>query len=90
MSHVMGSVPSKKKLKTFFDEKELEPRTFSISHNEKVHMVESDFLINLIVNSTPEHEQRKILEMIVAIDFKNGDVNHFLEHLAKGYVVNNF
>ncbi|OME69775.1 hypothetical protein BK120_33765 [Paenibacillus sp. FSL A5-0031] len=81
---------SKKKLKTFFDEKELEPRTFSISHNEKVHMVESDFLINLIVNSTPEHEQRKILEKIVAIDFKNGDVNHFLEHLAKGYVVNNF
>lgn len=53
-------------------------------------MVESDFLINVIVNSTPEHEQRKILEIIVAIDFKNGDVNHFLEHLGKGYVVNNF
>lgn len=77
------------RLKTYFKEKELEPRTFSVTHNGNVHMIESDFLINVIVNSILENEQRIILDFIVAIDFKNGDVNHFLEHLAKGYVENN-
>ncbi|WP_138753582.1 hypothetical protein [Paenibacillus sinopodophylli] len=81
---------SRNKLKLFFEEKELEARTFSILHNDNVHMIESDFLIDVILNHTSVEEQRKILEAIVVIDFKNGDINHFLEHLAKGYVVNHF
>jgi len=49
-------------------------------------MIESDFLINVILNHTPSHEQDSIYATIVMIDFKNGDVNHFLEHLANAYV----
>lgn len=34
----------------------------------------------------PEHEQKSIKEMIVKIDFKNGDVKHFFRHLAQAIV----
>lgn len=30
----------------------------------------------------PKHEQDKIQKILVMIDFKNGDVYHFLKHLA--------
>lgn len=53
-------------------------------------MVECDFLIDVITNHTPDHEQKKILDIIFQIDFKNGDVHHFLEHLATGYVKTNY
>lgn len=31
----------------------------------------------------PKSEQNKIKDMLVKIDFKNGDVRHFLRHLAQ-------
>ncbi|GMK47485.1 hypothetical protein PghCCS26_46150 [Paenibacillus glycanilyticus] len=81
---------AKRTLKVFFEEKQLKHKTYYVDHKKQVHMVESDFLINVIVNITPAHEQEKILETIRKIDFANGDVHHFLEHLAKGYVLTNY
>jgi hypothetical protein len=77
-------------LKLFFEEKEIEHRTFHVSHNEQSHMIESDFLQDVIINHTPKNEQEKIRAVIAQIDFRNGDVNHFLEHLANAYVKTNF
>ncbi|MGO4185416.1 hypothetical protein AB4Z17_30060 [Paenibacillus sp. TAF43_2] len=77
-------------LKRFFEEKDLEHRTYSIKHNGSVHMIEYDFLIDVITKHTPDHEQKKILGIIVQIDFKNGDIHHFLEQLATGYVKTNY
>lgn len=81
---------AKEALKRFFEEKELEPRTFSVEHNGTVHLVECEILQNIIVNHTPPHEQEKIRAIIAQIDFRNGDINHFLEHLATAYVKTNF
>lgn len=81
---------AKQALKYFFEEKQLEHRTFAVEHNGTVHMIESDFLQDVIVNHTPAHEQEQIRAIIAQIDFRNGDVNHFLEHLAVSYVKNNF
>lgn len=81
---------SEKTLRLFFTEKQLEHRTYAIVHNKQTHMVESEFLINVILNHTPQSEQDQIRETIVKIDFMNGDIHHYLEHLAKAYVLNNF
>lgn len=81
---------AKRSLELFFEEKDLEQRIFVVEHNELIHMVESDYLQDIIINHTPAAVQKKILEIIVKIDFCNGDVNDFLEHLARGYIKNNF
>ncbi|EJW14311.1 hypothetical protein M5X00_23190 [Paenibacillus alvei] len=81
---------AKQALKLFFKEKKLEPRTFAVSHNDQVHMVESRFLINMIVNHAPDHEQQKIRTIIAQIDFRDGDVNDYLSHLANCFVITNY
>jgi hypothetical protein len=35
------------------------------------------------IKIAPKHEQKKIKDMLVKIDFKNGDVKHFLRHLGQ-------
>lgn len=35
-------------------------------------------------------EEKKIKDIIVRIDLKNGDINNFLEHLTRGYIQQNF
>ena len=81
---------AKQALKYFFEEKQLEHRTFVVEHNGMFHIIESDFLQDVIVNHTPPHEQEEIRKIIAQIDFRNGDVNHFLNHLAVAYVKTNF
>jgi hypothetical protein len=77
-------------LKKFFEEKGLDSRTYEVSRKDTTHFVESEFLIDVIVNHTPPVEQEKILDTIVKIDFQNGDVHHFLKHLATAYVQTNY
>ena len=36
-----------------------------------------------LYNQAPAHEKAKIKATFVKIDFMNGDVRHFLKHLAK-------
>jgi hypothetical protein len=36
-----------------------------------------------VMKQAPAHEQAAIKNMIVRIDFKNGDVCHYLRHLAQ-------
>ena len=44
--------------------------------------LEWDALVDYIVVAVEYHKQ--IRDMLVMIDFKNGDVFHYLTHLAKG------
>lgn len=80
----------KRYLQLFFEEKKLEHRTFLVNHNGAVHIVESDFLQDLIINHTPIAEQERIRDILVEIDLYNGDVNRLLEHLAEGYIMTRF
>lgn len=43
-------------------------------------------LVEFIANTSPE-DQAKIRNTLVMIDFKGGDVFHFLDHLVKGMLV---
>jgi len=71
---------------TFLDEKNLPYVVWEIVDRAGMtHFIDSDFVIETIQNA-PAEEQKKIKEIIVKIDFHNGDVNHFFRHLAKGIV----
>lgn len=77
-------------LKTFFEEKQLLYKEWNFEVNGTIHFIDNEFVIDLICNYSSLLEQSKILDTIIMIDFKNGDINHFLEHLAKGYLMTNY
>lgn len=39
------------------------------------------------IQAAPRSEQAQIKNMLVKIDFKNGDVLHFIKHLAKAMAI---
>lgn len=71
------------------EEKELDEVVMEIEHNEFVHMVEMDVLIQFI-ESINELDQKQIEVTMRHIDFKNGDMMHYMKHLATGYVAIHF
>ena len=76
-------------LNLFFEEKEIPSKTFEIEAKGTTHFVDNDFVIELI-KKAPANEKKQIENVLRKIDFANGDVNHFLEHLAKGYIMNTY
>ena len=77
-------------LKIFFNEKNLDSRTYEVTASDgTTHLVDSEIVIDTILNGTPREEQEKIANVLRKIDFANGDVHHFLEHLS-GALVENF
>lgn len=36
-----------------------------------------------LYNQAPKHEQAKITATLIQLDLRNGDVRHYLKHLAK-------
>ena len=77
---------TKKYLKTFFEEKNIPFQIFTITdiHNN-THYIDTNVVIENIL-STTSTEQAQIAMILRKIDFKNGDVNHFLKYLAYGMV----
>jgi hypothetical protein len=90
ISEVIEMTNTQKYLNVFFEEKALDERTYEIENDGMTHFVESEFVIEVIKNSTSAAEQEQIANIIRKIDFMNGDVHHFLQHLATGYVKNNY
>lgn len=76
-------------LERFFDEKELNFQTFEVEHDGMTHFIDSETIIGLIFNA-PENERVQIVRTLRKIDFANGDINHFLQHLATAYVKTNY
>lgn len=70
---------------TFFSEKNLPYAMFEIELDDEVHMIDNETVIEMI-KTAPAREQAQIKQMIVKIDFVNGDVNDFLRHLAECFV----
>ena len=62
---------------TFLEEKGVDMAEF-MGHHE----VQAGDVCTKIMNTTKE-EQKQIKDILVKIDFANGDVNHFFKHLAK-------
>lgn len=75
-------------LDTFIDEKGIAlDDIFTIEENGEQHIFEIGNIIETIKATTPK-EQAEIKDMIVKIDFHNGDVIDYFKHLAKALVIN--
>jgi hypothetical protein len=70
----------------FLDEKSIPYASWEIPDQAgTTHFIDSDVVVEHI-KVAPDHEQSKIKDILVKIDFRNGDVNHFFKHLATGLV----
>lgn len=81
---------TKKWLETFFEEKQVPFQQWSIAHRDNIHIIDNEMVIEIIKNHCSKNEQEQIQHKLRQIDFANGDVNHFLKHLAEGYVRANY
>jgi hypothetical protein len=74
---------------TFLAEKDLPSEVFTVTADNGVeHIMSTDVIIETIMNCNAK-EQKGIKDMIVRIDFANGNVNHYFKHLGKG-LANNY
>jgi hypothetical protein len=70
-------------LYNFFEEKDIPSKVFNIKDRRGVsHSIPNEVVVEHIA-LTKGSERNKIEQILRQIDFKNGNVNHFLEHLAK-------
>ena len=75
-------------LDTFIEEKGIAlDDIFTIEENGEQHIFEIGNIVENIKATTPK-EQAEIKDMIVRIDFHNGDVIDYFKHLAKALVMN--
>ena len=79
---------SERYLKTFFEEKNLPHVCWNIeAPNGVMHSIDNEVVIEHI-STCNNREMTDIADVIRKIDFANGDVNHFLKHLAHAIVSN--
>ena len=72
---------------TYFQEKNLDNQVYEIiACNGTTHFVETDVVIAAI-KKTQGKEAKKIEALIRQIDCLNGDLHHFLKHLARAFTI---
>lgn len=80
--------PARSYLRRFFDEKEVPRKTFEFTDSQGLpHSMPNDVVLEAIAGTTGA-ERAQIEGIIRKIDFANGDINHFLDHLARGLAEN--
>jgi len=71
-------------LKTFFNEKALDERMYEVTApGGTVNFIYTSAVVERIL-STTGHERQQISSILLQLDVRNGDVHHFLAHLAQG------
>ena len=69
-------------LNTFISEKEIDvEQIIEVEGSAGMNMIPVDCVLETIKNA-PVHEQKEIKNIFVKIDFANGDILHFIKHLA--------
>ena len=71
------------------EEKGLDNETIEVEHEDNLHIIDMDRIIDLM-ECTTKDEQKTIEETMRKIDFLNGDMMHYMKHLATGYVVTHY
>jgi len=74
----------KKMLQRYFKEKSLKNEEWIIKKANIFGYIDSKTVQKIIVEELPEDQQQQIWYIIQQIDYHNGDVNHFLHHIANG------
>lgn len=78
-----------KYLRDFFAEKDIPAKIFEKTGSDgMLHMIPNEVVVEHMTKVSAE-EAESLAGVLRQIDFRNGDVNHFLEHLA-GALVDNF
>ena len=73
-------------LNTFIDESDLDrSHVFEIDHDGKIHLMDFRGVVDSIL-SLPAEYQLKIKDKLVGINFHNGDILHYLNHVAEGFI----
>lgn len=73
---------------TFLEEKGIDlEETFEFETVETGYNLMPYAVVVEFIKFTSRSEQEKIKNMLVQIDFKNGDVKHFLRYLGKGLAI---
>ena len=73
-------------LNEFIDENELDRKqVFEIERGGAVHTMEFEVLVGSII-ALPAEYQLKIKDKLVGIDVHNGDILHYLNYVAEGFV----
>jgi len=71
----------------FFDEKNLENRIYEVAAPQgTMNFIETDIVIAKI-KTTQGEEAQKIETVLRKIDFANGNVHHFLNHIAQAMAI---
>ena len=77
----------KKWFDTFFEEKQLDmDRIIEVEGSWGTNMIPVQVVVDTIKRSSYV-EQKKIRDTFVRIDFRNGSINHFIDHLAKALAI---
>ena len=71
----------------YFNEKDLDNQVYEIiTPNGTMNLIETDMVIAKI-KTTQGEEAKKIEAIIRKIDCLNGDIHHFLRHLAQAMAI---
>lgn len=74
-------------IKTFIEEKGISlSRMIEVEGPSGLNMIPVECLMDAMI-AAPAHEQAQIKTTIVKIDFANGDVMHFFNHLARAIAI---
>lgn len=71
---------------TFVSEKGIADNTVEVEGNFGMNIIPLESLIGKI-KLAPETEKASIKEVLIKIDFANGDPLHFFKHLAKAIAI---
>ena len=75
-------------LRTFFEEKDLEEVEYYFEIEGNPVVTNNKDAIEVLANLKDKASQEAVKRKIVQIDFVNGDINHFLEYVIKGHMMN--
>ena len=80
-----GNFTSQSKyLETFFEEKDLPLEIFTYERGLNIIQLSNYDIIETLISS-PDKEMLKQVETIIRkLDFANGDINHFIQHIGNG------
>jgi hypothetical protein len=70
-------------LQTFFTEKDFDIQVYDVEVDGTFVIITTDVVIEAILRTTG-NERRGIENILLQLDFKNGDFHHFFRHLATG------
>ena len=68
-------------LEVFFEEKDLDIQCYEIEIDGWTHIITTDVVIDKIL-STKGKERDTISKILIQLDIQNGNIHHFLKHLA--------